>query len=39
VIPKTAASFADVNEGMRRLRDLVAAGDHLKVPAARNRVT
>ena len=39
VIPKTAASFADVHEGMRRLRDLVAAGDHLQVPAARNRVT
>jgi kynureninase len=34
-----ATSFADVREGMRRLRDLVAAGEHHALPEARGRVT
>lgn len=37
-VPLTT-SYADVHEGMRRLRDLVAAGAHLALPGARDRVT
>lgn len=32
-------SFLDVWEGMRRIRDVVAAGRHLELPAERGRVT
>jgi kynureninase len=32
-------TFADVFDGLQRLRDLVRAGDHLAFPAERSRVT
>jgi kynureninase len=32
-------SFAEVREGLRRLRDLVEAGEHAAYPAERSRVT
>jgi kynureninase len=32
-------SFAEVHEGMRRLRDLLAAGEHELLPAAKGKVT
>jgi kynureninase len=34
-----ATSFVDVHEGLGRLRDLVAAGEHLALPEGRDRVT
>jgi kynureninase len=38
-LPPLYTRFVDVHDGLARLRDLAAAGDHLKYPAERARVT
>ena len=38
-LPPLYTRFVDVHDGLARLRDLVAAGDHLAYPAERVRVT
>lgn len=38
-LPPLYTRFVDVHDGLARLRDLVASGDHLAFPAERTRVT